>query len=600
MKNYSYQNVDLTSGYLFEKQELNRKITINTVYDRFTESGRIGAFNFDWVEGNEQRPHFYWDSDVAKWMEGAVYILRKHPDPALEQKVEDLIAKIIKYQGEDGYFNIYFTVVAPKNRFVDRNNHELYCAGHLMEAAVAYAEATGREDFLRAMERYAEYIYRVFVKRERSVATPKFVTPGHQEIELALLRMYVYTKNPLHLKLAEFFLNTRGTVEEQWKHEYNQSHLPIRKQTEAEGHSVRALYMYTAMASLAKETEDRELFRVCKALFEDLTKRKMYITGGFGSTHLGEAFTAPYDLPSDGAYTETCASIAMTFFALRMMELETDSRYADMVERGIYNGCLSGLSLDGKRFFYENPLEINHSEHFQNNWGKRKLPITQRVELFVVSCCPPNLNRFLASLGNYFYGLDDTTLYVHQYGSSKLTDGEISCIQTADYPRSGDIALVASGVKTVALRIPGWCKSFALNKPYYTENGYIYVKNDGTEIRLSLDMTPTAVFADPRVIRTEGRIAVMRGPVVYCAEAIDNGENLHGLVVSPSARWKVVESEEFGLPVLESVGERKENYGDELYSTHPPVTRSVPVKLIPYNCFANRADTDMSVWLYSK
>ncbi len=357
----------------------------------FFETGRIGAFNFDYVkDSGMSEPHFFYDSDVAKWMEGVAYILEKNSAPDLEEKVDALVEKIKLNQGDDGYFNIYFTVVDPENRFKKRNYHELYCAGHLMEAAVAWAEITGKLDFLEAMERYADYIYKVFVEEKSA----EFTTPGHEEIELALVRMYRFTGKKKYLDLAKFFVDMRGACEEPIADEYNQSHLPVREQREALGHSVRAVYLYTGMAYLAKETEDTSLMPALHALFSDMTERKMYITGGLGSTDIGEAFTHPYDLPSDAAYTETCAAIGLVLFASAMLELENKSVYADVVERVIYNGLLSGLSLDGESFFYENPLEINLGDRFKNRYGERRLPITQRKKSFGCSCCPPNIVRF--------------------------------------------------------------------------------------------------------------------------------------------------------------------------------------------------------------
>ncbi|MBR2353066.1 MAG: glycoside hydrolase family 127 protein [Clostridia bacterium] len=599
MKTFSYDRVDLTSGYLFEKQEMNRKITIHSVYDRFDETGRIGAFEFKYNH-DEVKPHIFWDSDVAKWMEGAAYILKKHEDPALQEKVERLIALIRKNQGEDGYFNIYFTVVEPTARFTNRDRHELYCAGHLIEAAVAYAEATGREQFLHLMEKYVDYIRKVFLEKADGVVRPAFETPGHEEIELALLRLYNYTKNPKHLELAAHFVNTRGTVEEQWKTQYNQSHLPVREQTEAVGHAVRALYLYSGMASLAKETGDEALIKACKTLWKDLTERKMYVTGAYGSTAIGEAFTSAYDLPADTAYAETCAAIAMVFFGNRMLELENRADYADAVERSLYNGVLSGLGLDGKSFFYVNPLEINLNERFENEWGKRKYSITERVECFRCSCCPPNVTRLLASLGNYVYGQDGDTLYVNQYMASTLKDGTVSAIMETDYPRTGDIRIKAEGIGRIALRIPAWCDTFKLSAPYVMENGYAVVENRGEAIELSLDMTPFAVWADPRVIRAENRIAIMRGPVVYCAEAVDNGENLHAILVDPNAPIQETFEGEFGLPMLELPAERKQNFDGTLYARKAPARVPVTLKLIPYNGFANRGESDMTVWLWAK
>ncbi len=600
MKTFSYGKVDLTAGYLFEKQEMNRKITIHSVYDRFAETGRIGAFEFKFNCGDEIKPHIFWDSDVAKWMESAAYILAKHDDPELEAKVQRLITLIRKNQGNDGYFNIYFTVVEPNGRFTIRDKHELYCAGHLIEAAVAYAEATGKEEFLGLMEQYVDYIRKVFLEKADGVVHAEFETPGHEEIELALLRLYNYTKNPKHLELAAHFINTRGAVEEQWKTEYNQSHLPVREQTEAVGHAVRALYLYSGMASLAKETGDELLVKACKTLWRDLTERKMYVTGAYGSTNIGEAFTSAYDLPSDTAYAETCAAIAMILFGNRMLALENDARYADEVERSLYNGFLSGLGLDGKSFFYVNPLEINLSERFENEWGKRKYSITERVECFRCSCCPPNVTRLLASLGNYVYGQDGDTLYVNQYVASTLKEDGISATMATDYPRTGAVKVSAEGVKRIALRIPAWCDRFTLNKPYVMEKGYAMVENDGEAVELSMDMTPFAVHADPRVIRARNRIAVMRGPVVYCAEAVDNGENLHAIALFSDFQYKEIFENEFGLPTLEIPAERMQNFDGALYSRKAPTSVPMTLKLIPYNGFANRGESDMAVWLWEK
>ncbi len=600
MKIFAYDKVDLISGYLFDKQEMNRKITVNAVYDRFAETGRIEAFDFNYREGDEIKPHIFWDSDVAKWMEGAAYILNKHNDPALEKKVEELIERIRQHQGEDGYFNIYFTVVAPNDRFTNRDKHELYCAGHLIEAAVAYAEATGKEEFLSLMKKYVDYIRKVFLEKAEGVVRPAFETPGHEEIELALLRLYNYTKDPRHLELAAHFINTRGTAEEPWKTEYNQSHLPVREQTQAVGHAVRALYLYSGMASLAKETGDESLVKACKTLWQDLTERKMYITGAYGSTNIGEAFTSAYDLPADTAYAETCAAIAMVFFGNRMLALENNAEYADAVERSLYNGVLSGLSLDGKSFFYVNPLEINLTERFENEWGKRKYSITERVECFRCSCCPPNVIRLLASLGNYIYGQEGDTLYVNQYMASTLKDGEVSATMTTDYPRTGSVKLTAAGVTRIALRIPSWCDKFTLSKPYTMEKGYAVVENDGTEVELTMDMTPTAVFADPRVIRAANRLAITRGPVVYCAEAVDNGKELHAFTVSPDFSYTETFETEFGLPTLEITAEKKQSFDGVLYAHKPPVRTAATLRIIPYNAFANRGESDMTVWFWAK
>lgn len=599
MKIFSFSNVDLTAGYLFDKQELNRKTTINAVYDRFDETGRIGAFNFDYVEGVTApalKPHIFWDSDVAKWIEGAAYIIKKHPSPELEAKVDSLVEKIKANQCEDGYFNIYFTVIEPEARFTQRSKHELYCAGHLMEAAMAYADATGKRDFLDCMEKYADHIKKVFAD-EKSAA---FSTPGHQEIELALVKMYLFTGKKKYLDLAAYFVDTRGTIEENdtvTGGNYSQSHLPVREQTEAVGHSVRAMYLYTGMAMLAKETGDAELISACKTLWNDTVLRKMYVTGGLGSTRIGEAFTNAFDLPNDTAYAETCAGIGLMFFSNAMLAIENDSKYADVIERVLYNGVLSGLSLDGKAFFYENPLEITLNDQFANNYGARKLSITERVECFKCSCCPPNMNRLLSSLGNYVYGAESDTLFVNQFISSTLNDNGMTCKQETTYPNGNTVKISATGAAKIAVRIPAWCDNFKLNKAYTIEKGYAIIENDGSEICLELDMTPRTVFADSRIKADANRLCVMRGPIVYCAEAVDNGENLHGFILPYDIKATERFDESFGLYTLEVPCKKRLTFEKGLYSNRPPKLEDTILKLIPYNCFANRGESDMLVWL---
>ena len=598
MKNIAFDKVDIKSGYLFDKQELNRKVTINAVYDRFTETGLIAAFNFDYNPNDPAsiKPDVYWDSDVAKWMEGAAYIIKKHPtDEKLIERVESLIENIKKNQCDDGYFNIYFIEVAPEQRFKNRKLHELYCAGHLMEAAVAYAEATGRLTFLECMEKYADCIQRAFVDER----TAEFYTPGHQEIELALVKMYRYTGKKKYLDLAAHFVNMRGKHDEldHAESDYSQNHLPVREQKVALGHSVRATYLYTAMAYLAKELDDKELLEACKALFEDVVERKMYITGGIGSTNIGEAFTVPHDLSNDAAYAETCASIGLVFFAAAMQELEPDSKYADVVECALYNGILSGLSLDGEKFFYENPLEVNLKDRFESRLGKRRLPLAQRPKIFGCSCCPPNINRLLPAIGSYLYSIDGDTLYVNQYVSSTLSDGDVFAEVETAYPNNGEIKIKAKGVGRVAVRIPGWCDSFKLNLPYVMQSGYAVVENSG-EIILTLDMKVSAVFSDCRVRHNNSRLAVMRGPIVYCAEAVDNGEYLHALRVSPELDVCESFDDTLGLYTLEIKAKRVMPFVGKLYARMPAELADATVKMIPYNSFANRGASDRIVWLH--
>lgn len=594
MKSFDYRQVSLTGGYLADKEEMNRKITINAVYDRFYDTGRITAFHFDSTE-----VHFFWDSDVAKWMEGAAYILAKHPDKELEAKVESLIDDIEKHQGEDGYFNIYFTVREPEGRFKNRDHHELYCAGHLFEAAVAYAEATGRERFLHCMEKYAAYIHKVFMI-DKSAA---FTTPGHEEIELALLKMYRYTKNKLYLDMAAFFINERGKGKEDERGSYNQSHLPVREQTEALGHSVRAVYLYTAMADLAYETGDEALKKACDTLYRDIVEHKMYITGGIGSTYLGETFTVPFDLPNEEAYTETCAGIGLMFFCERMQRLENKATYADTIERVFYNGVLSGISLDGKSFFYENPLEITLLNHFSNAWGTKRYPITQRLECFGCSCCPPNVNRLLPKLCEYVYAKDGDTLYINQFASSILDDGEMHCEMQTDYPRDGRVHIRVSGAKRLAVRKPSWCRKVEADRSYTESDGYM-IFADCDELTVDFDMTPFAVRSTSRVVKDVGKLCVQAGPIVYCAESVDNGKNLHQYMLPAALHATAQPDPTFGLNVLDVEAFRLTDTEEgALYARadeDAPQTEAVSLRMIPYSAFANRGESDMLVWFNMK
>ncbi|MCQ2428794.1 MAG: glycoside hydrolase family 127 protein [Clostridia bacterium] len=597
-----YRCVRLTGGFWKTKEDLNRDVTIPAVYDRFVETGRIDAFRCDWKPGMPNQPHFFWDSDVAKWMESAAYVLSREDVPGLRDKIETLIDCIEQNQGEDGYFNIYFTVVAPDKRFTVRDWHELYCAGHLMEAACAYFGATGSDRFLKIMEKYADYITKVFMIDKSA----PYRTPGHEEIELALFKMYRTTGKKKFFELAQFFLENRGQPDNDEKQifdeaHYAQSHAPIRRQREAAGHSVRAMYLYSGMTDLAEETGDEELLSACRDLFEDTVNRKMYITGGIGSTNIGEAFTIPYDLPNSRAYTETCASLGLMFFANRMLKADPEhpSKYADIVELEMYNGALSGLSLDGEKFFYENPLEIYMTErrritatHDHEHW-----PITQRVRMFGCSCCPPNLNRVLASLGEYFYAWDEKTgkVYVNQFGSSTFAKDGMTVTQTTDYPFSGRVEIRAN--VPICVRIPGWCRSFTADAPYDMVNGYASF-GPGC-VTVEFDMKPELAGTNVGVVRNIGQAALRRGPVVYCVEGVDHEGDLHTLTFDrkKAADAKIDVNDVSGLPVLTVEGWRRLNVSDDLYAPLEEKFEPAVIRCIPYSSFANRGETDMLVFL---
>ena len=510
-------------------------------------------------------------------------------------------------QWEDGYFNIYYTIEKDAKRFTNRDHHELYCAGHFMEAAVAYYNATGRDRLLKIMEKYADLIAKVFVE-EKSAA---FTTPGHEEIEIALYRMYKTTGKRKFMDLCAFFLENRG-VHENGEENYDerdiQSHLPIREQHYAVGHSVRAMYLYSAMADYAGEIGDRELFDVCCELFDDCTTKKMYITGGIGSTNISEAFTVPYDLPNKGAYTETCASIGMMFFANRMFRIDPahPSKYADIIETEMYNGMLSGISLDGRRFFYENPLEIDLVERNRLTCtrAKERFPITQRPFVFGCSCCPPNLNRVLASLGDYFYGYDEEngSVYVNQFGKSEFSHGDAKVSVDTEYPHSGKIAIVSN--VPVFVRIPGWCRHFTADQPHIMVNGY--AKFDAGEINIEFEMKPELVTSSAMVVANIGKAALRRGPVVYCAEGVDNskfavgGRDVHLLAIDRTAvaDANIAWDRGMGADVIDVRGFRISDRTDALYAPIDEVYIPVEtIRMIPYHCFANRGETNMLVYM---
>ncbi len=593
MKKTALGNVRVTGGFWKEKQDLNRKVTIGAVYDRFYDTGRVTAFSFNWKAGEPNKPHIFWDSDIAKWMEGAAYLLGERWDEELSAKVEWLIDRIEEHQEPDGYFNIYYTVVEPGRRFTNRGYHELYCAGHLIEAAIAYYEATGRDRFLHLMEKYADLIYRVFLV-EKSAA---FRTPGHEELELALIRLFRLTGEKKWFELAKYFLEERGNPPED--NGYAQSHLPIRRQTEAVGHAVRAGYLYTAMAEYAAETGDEELMATCRALLRDITERKMYLSGGIGQSYMGEAFTIPYDLPDATAYNETCASISMILFADALAESDNDARYADLIEREMYNGMLPGLSLSGDAFFYENPLEIVLSDrtkhiHLPNNEQER-LPITQRKKVFDCSCCPPNLNRMIAGIGRYFYAKDGETYFVNQFADSVFTEEDRKIEVKTDYPADGGVEIRCENIPRLAVRMPGWCRRVTASAAYKKEKGYLIFDRPGV-ISLRFSMPPRLVFADARVRSYHGKCALMRGPILYALEAIDNGENLQAIGIGSVKGAKICKDDRFDHPTIRLNGYR-ELPGKALYMSRPPKRKETELLFIPYADFANRGESDMTVWV---
>lgn len=610
MKQYHsvpFQQVDIQSGFWHDRQRINSDISINNIYKQFQETGRFDSFRFDWREGMPNKPHIFWDSDVAKWIESAAFILEKKKDPQLETIIDDIVELIEKHQTSDGYFNVYFTVCEPKKRFTLRTEHELYCAGHLFEAAVAYARATGKEKFLQLMCRYADHIEDVF-KNQHAAA---FVTPGHEEIELALVKLYRYTGEKRYLELSKWFVEERGRHPEEQRYEwasprFAQDHVPVRDMDTAEGHCVRGLYLYCAMADLAHEYGDKGMLDACRRIFRNIAERRMYVTGGVGSTAEGEAFTVDYDLPNLTSYSESCAAIALIFFAQRMLLLEPDALYADVAERVLYNGFLSSISLDGRKFFYVNPLEMVPQLLERNQCMRhhpRREDAIQRVEVFNCSCCPPNITRLIASVGNLLYTFDESTLYVHHFINSQtqlqMGGGNVIIQQTTDYPWEGRICLEISGLsgKRLAVRIPAWCDNAAVildgrESAYTMESGYavLMVEQDKFVLELDFSMTVRLVEASPQVKDDAGKVCIQRGPIIYCAESMDNGDSLWALALDEdSTQPQYIFAEELGLNKLVVKGWRKQPVGNALYHAATD-TKDIPceIHLIPYFAFGNQ------------
>ena len=566
------------------------------------------------------------DSDFYKWIEAVGYSLTQHPDPELEKIADDAIQIVCAAQQDDGYLDTYYILNGKDKIFSNlKDNHELYCLGHLLEGAVAYYQATGKDQLLNTACRYADYVADYFGPEEGKCKG----YPGHEIAEMALVRLYETTKNDKYLKLAKYFIDERGTrpyyfdqehPEEVKKnpdglrYEYNQAHLPVREQDEAVGHAVRAVYLYSGMADIARLSDDDKLFEACNTLWNNIVDKKLYITGGIGGTHIGEAFSFNYDLPNDTAYAETCASIGLVFFARRMLEMYPDSRYADVMEQALYNTVLSGMALDGKSFFYVNPLEVLPEACHKD---ERKFHVKDiRQKWFGCACCPPNLARTLSSVSSYAFTENDDTLFVHLYIGSdvkkKVNGQEVAVHIDSAFPWDGKVTVSVDGANvplTLALRIPGWANSYTVSadsSEYTIKDGYLYItrtwKKDET-LPLDFPMEIQVWNADPRVREDIGKAAVTRGPITYCLEEKDNGTDLHLLTLDWNAPAFVKDSVVAGEPVKEIVmhGYREELPAPKAGTLYRPIQKAekkpVELNFIPYYTWANRGENEMSVWV---
>lgn len=555
------------------------------------------------------------DSDAAKWIEAAAYSLALYPDEKLSETVDELIDKIAAAQDEDGYLDTYFTIKDRDRRWKNLlEGHELYCSGHMMEAACAYYEATGKKKLLDVMEKNAEHIYKHFITEKNEGA------PGHPEVELALMKMYRTTGNKKWLQLAEHFINERGedpyfyekeAAKRDWTvwgndptaHDYQQSGKPVRAQSDATGHAVRAVYLYTGMAQLSAKSGDNALYDACKRLWESITRRRMYVTGGIGSTVLGEAFSVDYDLPPDTAYAETCASIGLMFFANAMLKNELIGEYADVMETAFYNTVLGGMQLDGKRFFYVNPLEVVPGISGVSPTHRHDLPV--RPKWYACACCPPNVARLITSFGCYAYGENSDMSFCHMYadGEIKFENGmELVCRTNYPYDMTVNYSVIKGG--RLAIRIPGWSDTFtlALNgekqelKPI---NGYVIIAvKDGDEAKLVLSDTPHFVYPSVKIPAVSGMAAIRRGPLVYCFEDADNGDVL-SLALKRGGKITVCEpdrNELSGVTKLKVEAVRFDDNGKP-YSFDEPKTTDTLAIAVPYYTWGNRGENAMRVFM---
>lgn len=626
-------NDDFWNRYVRLVREVIIPYQWDAMNDRIADAEPSHCLDNFAIAAGKKKGRFYGavfqDTDIAKWLEAVGYSLASAGrDAELEKTADDVIELIAQAQQEDGYLDTYYILQEPGKRWQNLcEGHELYTAGHMMEAAVAYYQATGKRRLLDVVLRLADLICRTFGAEEGKIHG----YPGHQEVEIGLIKLYFVTGERRYLEQARYFIDARGVGENYFLQErrrpdfqtifwgfddydpsYSQSHLPVREQKTAEGHAVRAVYMYSAMADLACEYQDAALLDACKTLWNNMVSRRMYLTGGIGSSGILERFTTDYDLPNDCNYAESCASIGLALFGLRMAQITGEASYIDVVERALYNTVLAGIAQDGRSFFYVNPLEV---------WPESCLPHTSREHIrprrqkwFGVACCPPNIARTLASLGQYLYARSDDRLYLNLFVSGQvqtpLAGGTAAVRVETRFPLTNSLTIrieqAPGGVLPLAVRIPDYAERFRIQTdgvdvPYRTEKGYALLEaQEGSTVTIRFDAPPKFVRANPQVRADCGKVALVRGPLVYCLEQIDNGEDLAALYVDAGAAIREVESELFGGSVLlETDGKRMktEDWGEELYAAHPVVLQDVRLRAVPYAYWNNRGQGEMTVWI---
>ena len=630
IKPVPFTQVHVTDNFWSQRLETLRSKTIRYAFQKCTDAGQIKNFEIagkvlsgELKKGSDlaryQSGTTYDDAEVYKVIEGASYLLTVKEDKELEAYIDGVIDLIASAQESDGYLFTNWTIANPLHEWMngakwtsDWNlSHETFDMGELIEAGVAYYYATGKDKLLNVARRAADVMCETFKEGGLGEA------PGHAVVEMALVRLYEVTGDEKYLNECKYFLDTRGhrsgfdpnSDNLRVNGKYWQNHAKAVDQREAVGHAVRAVYLYTGMADVAKETQDETLLAACHNLWESITKRRMYITGGIGSTFMGEAFTVDYDLPNDTVYAETCASIGLMFFAKKMLENEHRGEYADVMERAFYNTVLAGMQLDGKRFFYVNPLEVVPGISGKAVTHRAVLPT--RPQWYACACCPPNVARMVSSFGSYAYSENEDTFFIDLYaGGTVKTEKGITLTCETDFPHGGTAKYTIKGETetTVAIRIPAWSEKSlltvngeAVDLNAVTKDGYAYITRawkDGDTLALTMDMTPHVVYASAKIAADSGKVCVQRGALVYCAEEVDNGKVLP-LYVKAGAEPKALDFEPEtlgGIVPVEIAGCAQQDI-DTLYSTKAPKFVEKTIRLIPYYTWANRGENQMRVWL---
>ncbi len=612
-----FTSVKVTDKFWGQRLQASREVTIPLAFNKCEETGRYENFvkaahpsDTYKVEGLS-----FDDTDVYKTIEGASYSLQTYPDKKLQKYIDSVLVIVAGAQEPDGYLYTARTMNpkhphnwAGKERWVAVENlsHEFYNLGHMIEGAVAHYQATGKRNFLNIAIKYADCVCREIGNGPQQ----KKYVPGHQIAEMALVKLYMVTGDKKYLDQAKFFLDTRGYTSR--KDAYSQAHKPVVEQDEAVGHAVRAVYMYSGMADVAAITGDSSYIKAIDKIWDNIVSKKIYITGGIGARHAGEAFGNNYELPNLSAYCETCAAIGNVYMNYRLFLLHGDAKYFDVLERTLYNGLISGVSLDGGSFFYPNPLSSN-GKYSRKPW-------------FGCACCPSNVSRFIPSLPGYVYAVKNDQVYVNLYLSNKaelkVDKKKILLEQETGYPWNGDIRLkITQGNQdfTMKLRIPGWVRgnvlpsdlySYADNqKPAYqvsvngqtvesdVNDGYLSIARKwekGDVVEVHFDMIPRIVKANPKVEADHGRVAVERGPIVYCAEWPDNRFNVHSILLNQHPQFKVTDKPELLYGIRQITTDAQALSYDKAGKL---VTKDVELTLIPYYAWAHRGEGDMEVWL---